>query len=344
MDPRGEGEGAVRSPRSPVGPGERRAGLVGASAVVLVLGLITATVALGRGDGDGPRPAATTTTPATTIAGRGAAPDVRSEAPAATWPEPPRGWPGPGTTGVPAGTELRDYTGPCTITEDGTVIEARTVSCNLSIQARDVVIRRSLVLGAVHTDDGGRFSVTLEDTSVDAGVQQLAAVAYTNLTLIRADVQGGQASVNCVLRCTIRDSWLHGQRMPAGADWHLDAFLMNGGSDAQLVGNTLDCQNRESGCTAAVGLFGDFAPNSRVVIDGNLFMANESQSYCAYGGASVTKPFQADGVVFRRNVFQRGTTGSCGTYGAITSFDPGSPGNVWEGNVWEDGSELVSSL
>src|SRR6476646_4602228 len=33
--------------------------------------------------------------------------------------------PGPGNVGVPAGTELTPYDGPCTITDAGTVIDAK---------------------------------------------------------------------------------------------------------------------------------------------------------------------------------------------------------------------------
>ena len=56
----------------------------------------------------------------------------------------PVGRPGPGDTGVPAGTTLTPYTGPCAITAAGAVIEARSISCPaLLIQAPDVTIRGS---------------------------------------------------------------------------------------------------------------------------------------------------------------------------------------------------------
>lgn len=255
---------------------------------------------------------------------------------------PPNGWPGPNNTG-PGSTKLSTYSGPCTITATNTVIEAKTVNCALTIKATGVVIRKSRVNGQVHTDDAGKYSVTIEDSEVDGGRGQIAAVAYTNVTVVRSNIHGGQTSVNCVRNCTIRDSWLHGQYMPRGEDWHLDAFLMNGGSNATLTRNTLDCQNDESGCSAAVGLFGDFSPVSRVVLDGNLFIANSNQSYCAYGGATEAKPYKADNIVFRNNVFQRGRSGKCAYGGAITSFDPRASGNVWQNNTWDDGSPLQSS-
>src|SRR5262249_42124850 len=55
-------------------------------------------------------------------------------------------WPGPGNTGVPANVALVAYTGPCTITTAGTVIDGKKVTCDtLSIQAANVVIRNSLL-------------------------------------------------------------------------------------------------------------------------------------------------------------------------------------------------------
>jgi hypothetical protein len=271
-------------------------------------------------------------------------PSTSASRPAGAAAPPPGNWPGPGNTGVPGGTKLAAYGGSCTITASGTVIEAKTVNCNLNIKATGVIIRKSKVNGFVHTDDGGKYSVTIQDTEINAGSQRFPAVAYTNVTLLRANVYGGQTTVLCVRSCNVRDSWLHGQYMPRGADWHLDAFLMNGGSNASLVHNTLDCQNPDNGCSAAVGLFGDFSPNSNVVFDTNLFVANRNQSYCAYGGSASNKPHNASGIVFRNNVFQRGSNGKCGFYGAITSFDPGRPGNAWQNNKWDDGGDLRSSL
>jgi hypothetical protein len=44
---------------------------------------------------------------------------------------PPVGgpWPNASNTGVPAGTQLSTYAGPCTINAAGTVIDAKTINC-----------------------------------------------------------------------------------------------------------------------------------------------------------------------------------------------------------------------
>jgi hypothetical protein len=250
------------------------------------------------------------------------------------------GFPGASSTGT-RGASLAAYSGPCKITKAGTVIDGKSVKCGLDIRAKNVVIKHSKVSGHVNSDDGG--SVTIQDSEVDVGTGYEASVSGTNLTVQRSNIHGGEASVNCWGNCTITDSWLHGQYMPAGENWHLDAFLSNGASNVILRHNTLACDHdgsRDGGCSANVGIFGDFAQNSHYTIDHNLFVASEGMSYCTYGGSTDSKPYLADNMVFTNNVFQRGSNGKCGQYGPVAAFDPGRPGNKWENNIWENGQPV----
>jgi hypothetical protein len=265
--------------------------------------------------------------------------------------DPPRtqvGWPGPSNTGVPRGTTLSTYSGPCTITRNGTVISAKVVRCKLLIKARDVVIRKSKVNGVV--ENRGSASLTIEDSEVDGGRAYEPAVGYENVKVLRSNIHGGQASVNCHTNCLIKDSWLHGQYIPPDGDWHLDAFLSNGGNNVTLIHNTLACDAEQTpndgGCTANAAIFGDFAPNSYYTFDRNYFVASPEMPYCFYGGSSERKPFSDDvhHIVVTNNVFEPGKNGKCGFYGAVTSFDPRKPGNVWSGNRFLDGTVLRSAL
>lgn len=268
-------------------------------------------------------------------------------------PGPASAFPGPDDTGVPSGTELTDYTGPCSIMKDGTVIDAQRVNCSLVIFAKDVVISRSRILGQVvlDTDRPGSssWSATLVDSEVDAGMVHVAAVSAGNMTILRADIQGGQTSVQCgelAVFCTVRDSWLHGQRMPPDADWHLGGFLSNGGTNVELTHNTVICEPLPStvggGCTGDINLLGDFAVVSHVTIVGNLLGANVGNSYCTYGGDAASKKFpHGNNIVYRDNVFERGTNGKCGGYGPVSSFNTNGPGNVWLNNTWDDGTPVI---
>lgn len=262
------------------------------------------------------------------------------------------GFPGPSNTGVPAGTKLSTYSGPCTITTNNTVIDAKVVNCGLSIRAKGVVIKRSRINGQVGTSESTPYSYTLQDSEVDAGVVQGAAIGSTNMTILRVNVHGGATSVYCYSNCTIRDSWLHGQRLPAGVDWHLGAFLANdngndpgGRTNAMLVHNSIICDatpnSSDGGCSGNINLYGDFGVITYVTLDNNLFGASVGASYCVYGGQSTSKPYpNADHVVVVNNVFQRGTNGKCGAYGPVTAFDPSRPGNRWTNNVWDNGGTV----
>ena len=79
-------------------------------------------------------------------------------------------WPDASTTGVPAGTVLTNYTGPCTITAANTIIDRKTVNCGLTIRASNVQITKSKINGSVTIDDeDAPYSFTITDTEVDAG-------------------------------------------------------------------------------------------------------------------------------------------------------------------------------
>jgi hypothetical protein len=200
------------------------------------------------------------------------------------------------------------------------------------------------------TVEESSYSYTLQDSEVDAGIGAHAAVGSTNMTILRANIHGGATSVYCYANCTVRDSWLHGQRLDPDAPWHLNAFLANdngrdpgGRTNAVLVHNTMVCDampNRvDGGCSGDVNLFGDFGPITYVTVENNLLGASTGISYCVYGGSTSGKPYggQAEYVVFVNNVIQRGSNGKCGAFGPVSSFDPGRPGNRWANNVWDDG-------
>ena len=44
------------------------------------------------------------------------------------------------------------------------------------------------------------------------------------------------------------------------------------------------------------------------------------------------------------NVFQRGNNNKCGSYGPITSFDKNRTGNVWTGNIWDNGTTVPAAM
>ena len=248
------------------------------------------------------------------------------------------------TTGVPTGAVLTEYIGPCRITKPDTVIDAKTVTCwPLTIEARGVVITRSLITGGVATDERGTGSFTITDSEVNVGDAAGTGIGDARFTATRVEVTGGNRSVNCFLNCTIVDSYVHGQFRDETGQFHESGIRM--GSNSVIRGNTIACDAPDvapdAGCSAALTGYGDFAVVQNNVIDGNLFIGG-SGGYCSYGGSTEGKTFSGGtrDIRFTDNVWQRGDSGKCGYYGPITSFDSGAPGNVWSNNRWEDGAPI----
>jgi hypothetical protein len=264
--------------------------------------------------------------------------------PAPTSGGQPQEWPNEDNTGVPPGTELTDYTGDCAITVPGTVIDAKTVNCDLSIRATGVKISRSVINGNVivrRPADGFEFTIT--DSEVYVGERLVTGLGNGNFTALRVEIVGGGRSAYCQAYCTIESSYVHGQSGDPDGEAHLSGIRM--GQHTTLRFNTITCEGKRippaSGCSAGLTGYGDFAPIQDNLIEGNIFLGGTS-SFCAFGGSSRDKPYSNDArdIRFLNNVFVRGETGKCGILAPIEAFDSNAPGNVWEGNTWEDGEPL----
>jgi hypothetical protein len=252
-------------------------------------------------------------------------------------------FPGPNNTGVPKGTELTPYTGPCGITEPNTVIDAKRVTCDLHIMAPGVRITRSTT-NRIDVDTPGA-SLTIEDSVVDAGRWESAALGYSNVTVRRVEVRGGGASIHCSPNCLIEDSWLHGQYMQPGEPAHLGGYAAFGWGDVTVRHNTIGCDVPDNdvggGCSGSAQIYGDFASLSKFTFEHNLFLSTPG-GFCTSFGLNHGKPFGDNPtfIVVTDNVWERGPNGNCAVYGPTTSFDAGGEGNVWRGNVWEDGTAV----
>lgn len=268
-------------------------------------------------------------------------------------------WPYEGNTGIAAGTVLSNYTGSCTITAANTVIDKKTVNCNLSIRAANVVIINSQVNGAIIVDSGDcskDYSYTVSDSRMHVSDINLRALMSCNYTATRVNASGGQSMAWCDT-CTIQDSYLHNPlEDPEGAAANHAAHnsTVRMAKNAVIKHNTLWCEVKEyaqpngqdtSGCSAnQTGYSHDGAPPSNSRLEANLYMPT-SGGYCAYGGSTTGALSSVNNIVFKDNIFKRGTKRgqhgfTCGYYGAVTSFDSSRPGNQWINNRWDDGTVL----
>lgn len=258
-----------------------------------------------------------------------------------------RTFPDASTTGVPAGTVLTPYTGPCSITASDVKINGKTINCSLRILGKRIEITNSIINGTIYSDpDYYNGSFTLTDSEVRMPQSTGTGVGDVNFTMTRVEVTGGSRSVNCAANCTVQDSYLHGQYTDRRGIDHESAVRM--GADSKILRNHITCDSTpvppDAGCSAALTGYGDFAIVQRNTIQGNLIDGGPygSMGYCAYGGSTTGKPYSngVNNIKFQDNIFRRGPNGKCGIWGPITSFDSKAPGNVWSNNLWDDGATV----
>lgn len=260
-------------------------------------------------------------------------------------------------TGIPAGTVLSAYTGPCKITAANTVIDAKQINCTLTIATTGVKISRSKINGSLVTADGisttGTRSVIISDSEIDAGNDLNAgALDAVNFEAYRMNIHGGHRGVWC-MTCVLQDSYIHTSTVPVDGAAHESAVRME--QNGQIIHNTMVCDapnyGADGGCSADLTGYGDFSTVQYNTVQNNFFKATTGGT-CAYGGSSGlstgAKPYpHANHVVFQGNVFERGAGpsdkgkfGLCGWYFPITDFDTSGDGNSWSGNKWDDGGTL----
>lgn len=266
-------------------------------------------------------------------------------------PSVPAAFPNADNTGVPAGTVLTAF--PCTgnettVTADNTVVDSKTVNCDLIIKANNVVVKKSKVVGSVYTPDGAiNYSFRIEDSELshpeitDWG---RTMVGEANFTVLRSEITGGNRGIYCRKSCTVQDSWIHGTRVTGTL--HASAIRVSQG--AKLIHNTIHCDVQdqgEAGCSANMTGYPDFEPVKNNTIEANLFKSTPG-GYCAYAGGTSGKPYSnavdnATNIVFKDNIFEKGnSSGKCGWWGPVTDYVAGRTGNVWTNNRWDDGSVL----
>ncbi len=264
-------------------------------------------------------------------------------------------------TGVPAGTVLTNYTGPCIITTAGTIIDSKTVNCGLDIRAQNVIIRNSQINGRVYLDDTrcGTASFTITDSNVYVDDIGTRALMYCSYVAERVNLSGGGSMATC-RHCTIKDSYLHSPLEDPTGKAHNSTVRI--GEHAIIEHNTLHCDVRSiqstdgsgesSGCSAnQTGYSHDGIPPYNSTMRRNFYHAIPD-GYCAFGGSTGgAGAGQVHDVKFIQNVFQRGNQPNnwlptpayiCGFYGPITSLDS-LPGNEFTGNTWDNGKPLTTT-
>lgn len=284
-------------------------------------------------------------------------------------------WPGQSNTGpsVPKAS-MAAYTGPCTITTPNVTIDSKVINCSpltVGSNASNLIIKNSYLMGGVYSDDASSY--TVQDSLLDNAVSYPACapgsscpagkyacgdpnnatvdcgVNGENFTILRTEIINTNRAAYCYKNCIIQDSYFHGTNLWPSTTNLAHASAVRNEQYLTLRHTSLGCDyngpypNDELGCSADLTGYPDFTAIHHATIDGNLFLANPGNGFCAYGGGTAGKPYSnnaanATYMVFQNNIFQRGTTGKCGSYGPVTDFISGRTGNVWTNNKYDNGT------
>lgn len=168
------------------------------------------------------------------------------------------------TTGVPVGTVLTRYTGPLTITTNGTVIDGKEIYGDLKIQARDVVIRNSSLrcgtghpssnTGCIDANSANVYNLLIENNRIrpDSPSYFRDGIVGHEFTARGNDISGTNDGIGIFNRpggsvnanVTVQGNYIHDLKHfntdPAHSDGtHNDGIQIQGGSNIAIRGNSI---------------------------------------------------------------------------------------------------------
>lgn len=262
------------------------------------------------------------------------------------------------------GVTLTTYSGPTTITTNGTVIDSKQINSSITIAANNVTITRSLINGQIFPS-GTRTGVLIQDVKIDG--QNVGGGGAGQCVGGNSGSAGGATAADFVLRrvdisgCTqgvygrgwtLEDSYIH-DLWATGSD-HTEAILGHTG-DIVIRHNYLFAGYKAGatttdGMSAVIALYthssfwGDI---DDIVLEKNFLKTDNSGNgqagYCLYGGNSGDNSGNATNTVYRDNVFARGADNICGWAGPVVWLPTGG-NNCWSNNKYEDGTAITSGL
>jgi hypothetical protein len=249
--------------------------------------------------------------------------------------------PGPGNTGVPAGTVLTVHEGDLTITTAGATYSGLDIHGYVRVEAPNVTIKDSIIRGGSSTPGAGIVSDTsnsatnflLEDSEISPAFPTvgLDSMKGWNYTALRVNMHGTVDGAKFYgANVTVEDSWIHGlityAHDPAqnGGQSHNDGVQVLSGSNMRITGNTI-----EGGSNTAIMVTQDHGTVSDLTVDGNWL----SGGACTIN--MTPKPLSSMGAMtINNNIFVNNSTKNCPILDTLSTHLSAS------GNVYSSGGPV----
>jgi hypothetical protein len=229
--------------------------------------------------------------------------------------------PGPGNTGVPAGTALTVYNGDLTITTAGATYSGLDIHGYVVVKAPNVTIKNSIIRGGtgsigngIVNDGAAGTNFLLEDSEVvpQYPVVGLDDIKGWNYTALRDNIHGSVDGLKMYGdNATVEDSWIHDlvtyAHDPAqnNGPSHSDGVQILSGNNLKVIGNTIVGQTNST-----IMVTQDHGAVNNILIDGNWFTSQgttqvASVKVLAHPMASLS------GITITNNVFYGQLASAC---------------------------------
>jgi hypothetical protein len=245
--------------------------------------------------------------------------------------------PGPGNTGVPAGTALTVMNGDLTITTAGATYSGLDIHGFVKVEAPNVTIKDSIIrggvapadIGLVNDTDNSATNLLVEDSELvpmDPSVQ-IDGIKGWNYTALRVNIHGTTDGAKMYgPNATIEDSYIHGLVTYAhdpdqgGGQSHNDGVQILSGSNLKIIGNTI-----EGGSNSALMITQNHGTTSDVMFANN---------WVSGGACSInmtpTPLGSLSGIAVDNNIFTDNSTKHCPILDT-SHTDLSVSGNVYAG-------------
>ena len=271
-----------------------------------------------------PSPTEAASSPRPSARAAAAAPAPRPPAPPSTVPS--GGWPGPASTGVPAGVSLT-ASGSMTVRDAGAVLDSLDITGSVTIEAATVVIKNSKIHGS-GTGDGVRVengTVTIYDSEI-YGFEN--SIGYGDWAAYRVNIHSNTGDgVKLGSNTTLQDSWIHD--LAPGDDAHADGGQVQDGVTNLVVRhNTIDVSSAVNSALFIQPIFGPSTAGP-ILIEGN---------YLSGGGFTVFLLDGAGTYVISNITVRNNRFGRTAEYGPDLVTVPVS----WTNNTYADNGASIA--